>query len=98
MTTLYADDPDVSVDREISDADGGPLDFEPVVVSRTTTLEAAWVGAVATAAGVSKRRLRVSLFLDDGSGGNQLAAGTSYPMRLVVDGAGDVDLGSEYLS
>lgn len=95
---LYANDPDVSVRRMITDADGGPMDFTPsVLTTDDLVLEAEWLDDVETAAGVSKRPLEVSLFADDGQGANQLAAGIRHALRLVIPGVRDADLGSEFL-
>lgn len=87
--TIYADDPDAHVVLEVTDSQGGSLNFTPVVRARDTEITAAWVGSVTTADGVSTRQLNVPLAgLDAGS----------HALRLVVPGDNDFTLATVYLA
>lgn len=80
--TLYANDPDVNVVYPITDAQGGTLDFPPVVqVTGHADITAQWLGSPGAA-----RELKVPL--------TGLPAGALHRLRLVVPGDNDVALGS----
>lgn len=79
--TLYANDPDVNVVYPITDAQGGTLDFSPVVqVTGHTDITGVWLGDPGPS-----RDLKVPLI--------GLPAGPLHRLRLVIPGDNDVPLG-----
>lgn len=78
--TLYADDPDVYVDDEITDATGNNLDWTPIVTSGDTELSAEWLGDTGPV-----RTLRTHL--------TGLTPG-NHRLRLNVPGGNDITLNS----
>lgn len=86
LAVVYADDPDAHATYPITDAQGGALDFEAVVVvGGASNVTAEWEGETTTANGKTTRDLRVPLV--------GLTRGT-YHLRLKVPGDNDVRIGS----
>lgn len=78
--TLYTDDPDATARWTVTDTSGNDNDFDPTVACPAGDVDASWEGEPAVT-----RVLRVSV--------TGLPAGVNHPLRLIVPGGNDVDLG-----